>query len=76
VAFESRKLRRAVPNGREAERPEVNVPLVNHGQNLPGEQGEWVSVRVRADDPVLNRDRVDILPVNHDRIPPRPRGNG
>jgi hypothetical protein len=30
------RLRRAVPNGREAERPEVNVPLVNHGKNLPG----------------------------------------
>jgi hypothetical protein len=64
-------IRRAVPNGREAERPEVNVPPVNHGQNLPGEPGEWVNVRVRANDPVLNRDRVDIPPVNRDHIPPR-----
>jgi hypothetical protein len=48
------RLRRAVPNGREAERQNVNVPSVNHGQNLPGEPGEWVNVRVRADDPVLN----------------------
>jgi hypothetical protein len=63
-----------VPNGREAARQNVNVPSVNHGQNLPGEPGEWVNVRVRADDPVLNRDRVDIPPVNRDYIPPRDPG--
>jgi hypothetical protein len=36
---------------REAGRPEVNVPPVNHGQTLPGEPAEWVDVRVRADGP-------------------------
>jgi hypothetical protein len=63
-----------VPNSREAERPEVNVPSVNHGQNLLGEPGECFNVRVRADDPVLNRDRGDVPPVNHDYIPPRGPG--
>jgi hypothetical protein len=70
----SQRLRRAVPNGRETERPEVNVPPVNHGQNLPGESGEWVNVRVRADDLVLNRDRVDLPPVNRDHMPSRGPG--
>jgi hypothetical protein len=60
------RLRKAVPNGREAERQNVNVPSVNHGQNLTGEPEEWVNVRVRTDDPVLNRVRVDIPPVNRD----------
>jgi hypothetical protein len=60
------RLRRAITNGRTAECQNVNVPLVNHDQNLPGETGEWVNVRVRADDPVLNRDRMHIPPVNRD----------
>jgi hypothetical protein len=68
------RLRRAVPNVREAERQNVNVPSGNHGQNLPEEPGEWVNVRVRADDPVLNRDRVDTPPVNRDYNPPRDPG--
>jgi hypothetical protein len=61
-----RRLRKSVPHGREAERQNVNVPSVNHGQNLTGEPEEWVNVRGRTDDPVLNRDRVDIPPVNRD----------
>jgi hypothetical protein len=68
------RLRRAMPNVRESERQNVNVPAVNIGQNPPGEPGEWVNVRVRADDPVLNRDRVDIPPVNRDYNLPRDPG--
>jgi hypothetical protein len=49
------------------------VPLVNHDQNLPGETGKWINVRVRADDPVLNRDRMHIPPVR-DYIPTRDPG--
>jgi hypothetical protein len=67
-------VRTAVPNSREAARPEVNAQPVNPGQTLPGEREEWVNVRVRADDPVLNRDRVDIPPVNRDHFPQRSWG--
>lgn len=70
------RLRTAGPNGREAARPEVNAQLepVNFGRTLSGEREEWVNVRVRADDPILNRDRVDIPPVNRDYLPPRGPG--
>jgi hypothetical protein len=68
------RLRRAVPNGTPADCQNVNVPLVNQDQNLPGETGEWVIVRVRADDHVLNRDRMHIPPVNRDYISTRNPG--
>jgi hypothetical protein len=52
----------------------VNVPLVNYDQNLPGETGEWNNVRVRANDPVLYRDRMHITQINRDYIPTRDPG--
>jgi hypothetical protein len=68
------RLKREVPNGTPGDRQNVNVSLVNQNQNLPGETGEWVNVRVRADDPVLNRDRMHIPPVDRDYIPTRNPG--
>jgi hypothetical protein len=68
------RLRRSMPNGTTADRQNVSVRLVNQYQNLPGETGEWVDVRVRADDPVLYRDKMHILPVDRDYIPTRNPG--
>jgi hypothetical protein len=68
------RLRRMVPNGTPADRQNVNVPLVNPDQNVPGETGKWVNVRVRADDPVLNRDRMHIPPVDREYLPTRNPG--
>jgi hypothetical protein len=68
------RLRRLVPNGTPADCQNVNVPLVNQDQNMLGETGESVNVRVRADDPVLNRDRMHIPPVDRNFIPTRNPG--
>jgi hypothetical protein len=70
------RLRRMVPNGTPADCQNVNVSLVNPDQNLPGETGEWVNVRVRANDPVLNRDRMHIPPVDRDTFQQEIRENG
>jgi hypothetical protein len=54
------RLRRTVPNQRNAEHAEGNASPVNLGTVPPLEPREWVNaVRVRADDPSLNRDRTN-----------------
>jgi hypothetical protein len=63
-----------VPHGRQAGRPEVDVPPVNLGQIPPQEPGEWVNLRVRANDPDLNGDRFNVPPINYDQILPRGQG--
>jgi hypothetical protein len=68
------RLRRTVPNQRSAEHAKGNAHPVNLGTVPPREPREWVNVRVRADDPCLNKDRVNVPSADYDQGPIRGPG--